>query len=238
LARILVEQFTPLGLALVIGGFAVWDRMQPTLRNGILLWIAPVSLYAAGYNTLDSYIYLLPVVWIMSLMLGQALSSSSAWLGKRFLHAHWGVATAALLGLLFLAQWRLPQVDLRSDHEAQTFLAEAATTLEAGSLVISSADAPTFALWYGQWGSGDLARAVPDLVFVNYALYQFGWYRNLMHDLYREVPMMGAPFAELIEANRHQRPVFLTEQLPVAPPAEMEPVGNFWRLIPPSTTTP
>src|SRR5690606_6989547 len=45
LARILTEQFTPVGLAFVIGGFAVWDQQRPFLRNGALLWILPVSLY-------------------------------------------------------------------------------------------------------------------------------------------------------------------------------------------------
>jgi hypothetical protein len=140
-----------------------------------------------------------------------------------------------MLGLAILIYWRLPQFDLRADHTAQDFLDEAATTLAAGSLVISSADAPTFALWYGQWGgindgSGSLAQAVPDLVLVNYALYQFGWYRELMHDLYPEIPSMGAPFAELLAANRPLRPIFLTEQLPEVPVEEMTPQGVFWRL--------
>jgi hypothetical protein len=240
LARLLVEQFTPGGLALVIGGFAVWDRQRHFLRNGALLWTVPVSLYAAGYNTVDSYIYLLPVAWLMALMLGQGLASSHVWLAERSGNAaRWLpglVATLALIAIVALTAWRLPQLDLRHDHEAQDFLNAAATTLEPGSLVISSADAQTFALWYGQWadgtaGAGDtLAQAVPDLIFVNHALYQFGWYRNLMHDVYPEVPKLGATFAELIEANRSLRPIYTTEPLPELPPAELIPAGFFWRL--------
>jgi hypothetical protein len=53
----LVEQYSPVGLAVIIGGFAVWDRQRPTLRNGAILWALPISLYAAGYNTVDSYIF-------------------------------------------------------------------------------------------------------------------------------------------------------------------------------------
>jgi hypothetical protein len=238
MARLLVEQFTPVGLALVLGGFGVWDRRRPFLRNGALLWILPVSLYAAGYNTVDSYIYLLPVLWLMTLMLGQGLASGSAWLALRFHPAPfrqvpWLVATLAAVGLFVLAGWRLPQVSLRSDNAAQAFLEEATTTLEAGSLVITSADAPTFALWYGQWGSGQLAQAVPRLIIVNHSLYQFGWYRKLMHDLYSDVPMMGAPFRELIAANRSLRPIFLAEPLPEVPSAELRAAGSFWRLTPP-----
>jgi hypothetical protein len=247
LVQLLVEQFTPLGLALVIGGFAVWDRQRPFLRNGALLWALPISLYAAGYNTVDSYIYLLPVVWLMSLMVGQGLASGSRWLAERLQTTSQRlagslpgiVAGVTLAAIVALTLWRLPQLDLRHDRAAQDFLDNAALTLEAGSLVISSDDAPTFALWYGQWGSfegsldessGPLAQAVPDLIIVNHALYQFGWYRDLMHDLYPEIPMMGASFAELIAANRPLRPIFLTEPLSEVPAAELTPAGAFWRL--------
>ena len=230
LARLLVEQFTPLGLALTIGGLAVWDRQHPALRNGALLWIVPISLYAAGYNTVDSYIYLLPVAWIMSLMLGQGLASGSEWLATRFCPAPILVASLTFIALLVATPWRLPQFDLRQDHEATDFLSAAASTLEPGSLVISSADAQTFALWYGEWGSGTLAQSVPDLIFVNHALYQFGWYRNLMHDYYPNVPKMGAPFGELIAANREIRPICLTEQVPEIPEAELTKAGIFWQL--------
>lgn len=237
LARLLVEQFTPVGLALVIGGFAVWDRHRPTLRNGALAWMLPISLYAAGYNTVDSYIYLLPVVWLMALMAGQALASGSLWAGKHLSAAPGVIAAATLIGLVALTIWRFPQLDLRHDNEAQEFL-KAASTLEANSLVISSADAPTFALWYGAWGTSiedrdTGAEALQDLVIVNHALYQFGWYRDLLHDLYPWVPSMGAPFPELIAANRSLRPIYLTEALPEVPASDLEPAGPFWRLAAP-----
>jgi hypothetical protein len=240
LARLLVEQLTPLGLAVVLAGFAVWNHQRPTLRNGALLWALPIGLYAAGYNTVDSYIYLLPVVWLMSVMMGQGLASGSEWLSPRVAFAPYLFTALAMIGIVVLTLWRLPQLDLRNDHAAQDYLNAAATTLEAGSLVISSADAPTFALWYGEWGNhvkdgGTLAQALPDLVFVNHALYQFGWYRNLLHDLYPEVPMMGASFAELIAANRSLRPIYFTEPPNQLAPdeisaAEWIPVGAFWRL--------
>jgi hypothetical protein len=164
------------------------------------------------------------------------------------------VATLVMIGIALLVPWRLAQVNLRDDHAATDFLSAAASTLEPGSLVISSADAETFALWYGEWGgvkqwadeaqlgdatqgigrtaegSGPLAQADPDLILVNYALYQFVWYRKLMHDLYPEVPKLGASFAEVIEANRSLRPIYFTELLPELPSTELIPVGIFWRL--------
>src|SRR5690606_35085555 len=127
LARLLIEQFTPVGLAVIIGGFALWDRQHPWLRNGALLWVLPVSLYAAGYNTVDSYIYLLPVAWLAALMLGQGLASGSA-----FLHAWaaqriplpawlvtWIVVALPVIGILALLPSRLAQLDLRQDQAAR-----------------------------------------------------------------------------------------------------------------------
>ena len=243
LAAILVEQFTPVGIALVVAGLAVWDRHSPYLRNGALLWMVPISLYAAGYNTVDSHVYLLPVIWLASVMVGQGLATVSQWITAHMqprMQPHWLVVIVALVGVVTLSAWRLPQLDLRTDREARDFLSSAAATLEPGSLVISSADAETFALWYGAWGSGTLLETVPDLVFVNYALYQFGWYRLLVHDLYPDVPNMGADFADLIAANRKMRPIYFTEPLPeyfseiLAPetlPSETLTAETvFWRL--------
>ncbi|MCC6457368.1 MAG: DUF2723 domain-containing protein [Caldilineaceae bacterium] len=243
LVRLLIEQFTPVGLAIIIGGFALWDRHRPFLRNGALLWILPLSLYAAGYNTVDSYIYLLPVGWLAALMLAQGLASGSAFVRawaatQRVRPAAWLVTSIVVMlpavGLLSLIPFRLAQLDLHNDRAARDFVDAAAQILEPGSLVISSADAPTFALWYGQWGSGTLAQAVPDLVFVNHALYQFGWYRDLMHDLYPELyadaPTMGATIADLIAANRRLRPIYLTEPFPELPADILTPAGAFWRL--------
>jgi hypothetical protein len=226
----MVEQFTPVGLALVIGGFALWDRRRPFLRNGALLWILPVSLYAAGYNTVDSYVYLLPVAWLATLMLAEGLAGSSEWLANRVKPAAWIVATLAVVGIIVLIPWRMGQLDLHDDSDARDFLDAAVTTLEPGSLVISSADAQTFALWYGQWGSGTLAQAVPNLVLVNHALYQFDWYRQLVHDLYPEIPSMGTTIAALIAANRSLRPIYITEPLPELPPDTVTPEGIFWRV--------
>jgi hypothetical protein len=230
LARLMVEQFTPVGLALVIGGFALWDRQCPFLRNGALLWILPVGLYAAGYNTVDSYIYLLPVAWLASLMLGEGLAGGSDWLANRVKPAAWIVAALAVIGLVVLIPWRMGQVALRDDSEARDFLAAAEATLEPGSLVISNADAQTFALWYGQWGSGTLTQAAPNLIFVNYALYQFDWYRQLVQDVYPDIPSMGTTIAALIAANRSLRPIYITEPLPELPPDSVTPVGVFWRV--------
>jgi hypothetical protein len=232
-ARVLTTQFSLVGLAIVFIGLADWDRNRPRLRTFALLWLLPVSVYAIGYRTTDSEVYLLPVVWIGALAFANGLAVGVDWLEARGLRwAPGAVAPVVLLGLALLVAVRLPALSLRDDTEAEDYLAEAAVTLEPGSIVISSADAETFALWYGQWGSGELAAQVPDLVLVNAALYQFDWYRRLLADVYPTVPGIGGPFVEFIAANQADRPIYVTEALPEFD-STLVPDGRLWRRLPP-----
>lgn len=234
LVRFVADQLTLGGLVLLVVGLAQWAATQPQRRTAALLWMLPGAAYAAGYATVDSQVYLLPGLWWAALTAIAGLAAATAWLTRRTARPWLTGALPALTGivLLTLVALRLPAISLRDDQEARVYLAESAAALEPGSLILSSADAATFALWYGQWGSGALAAQTPDLVMVNYALYQFGWYRNLMHDLYPNVPGMGEPLATLLAANAAQRPIFVTEPLPGLPPAELTPVGPLWRWIP------
>lgn len=234
-AQMIVAQFTPLGLGVALLGLADWDRRSPKLRTFGLLWIVPVSLYAIAYRTVDSHVYLLPVVWMAALWFANGLAVGVDWLqARRPTHVvpdiMLPVAALAVVGLLVSAALRLPELSLRHDRGAEDFLAAAAVILEPDSLVISRSDAQTFALWYGVWGSDALAET-PGLVLVNDALYHFAWYRRLLVDLYPQVPGMGGPFGELLQANRKVRPIFLAEPLPELP-GTRQAVGPFWRLGP------
>ncbi len=299
-ALVLSRQFTPLGLGVALVGLYALNQRQPRLRNFVLLWALPVSLYSISYNTPDSMIYLLPVVWILALLLPAGLLFLFTWLadgaishplvGRIDLPAFWHrqsvrfivapfdsarrphivraeraaeprnteprptaarntesrnttcahrakpeVAIERLL-LVALALWlgaslyRLPAVSLRADDEAIRFVHGVAAVLKSGSIVFSSADAETFGLWYGVWASGEIAAAAPDLILVNVALYQFEWYRDLLLRLYPDLPGAGTPqVADILLANRGQRPIFFTEQIEPAQPEELEAVGPIWQ---------
>src|SRR5690606_265674 len=116
-------------------------------------WVVPLSIYTIFYNTWDSSVYLLPVIWLGALWLAVGLDSLARWLqthlGKRWAtDAHalflWEVALLAAIGLAIL---RYPDVSLRHDTEVQIFLQQAAQTLEPDSILITGADNETFALW-------------------------------------------------------------------------------------------
>ena len=231
----LVEQVTPLGLAALLAGLPAWERL-PVLRGAALLWVLPVSLYAAAYATVDSRVYLLPVVWLSVLWLAQGCAAADQWLRawlapcgmfKRIPRATFaGLVCGALV---VVAVWRLPALSLRDDREATQFLTAAAQAIPSHSVVISGADAPTFALWYGAWAGGELDVAGQDLVLLNADLLQFGWYRRLMHDLYPAVVAPGASLEEVVATNRELRPILVTEP-ELVPGRAVTPAGPLWRL--------
>lgn len=234
-ALIITSQFTPLGLALVLAGLYRWDRLAPRLRTLSLLWILPISLYAITYNTADSEIYLLPLVWLMAILLPFGVREAIEWLGdggKSVARLRLGLGMA-LTALLLVSVLRLPDISLHADREAEDFLAGAVAVLEPGSLLFSSADAETFALWYGAWASGELLDAAPETVLVNVALLQFEWYRTLLRRIYPELAGVETGDAGvLLRANAGQRPIFFSEVVAPARPAELQPAGTLWLYAP------
>ncbi len=200
-AATLGRQATPVGLVLAVIGLGAWDQQQPRLRTFALLWIVPVSVYAIGYYTRDSYIYLLPVTWMLMLCVASGLAQVDAWLGPRWKLAAPALALFCLAGLSAATAWNWPTVALRGDHEARDYLRGAAEALEGNSIIISRSDAETFALWYGTWADKSLSDAAPGLLPVNDALYQFDWYKRLQHDLNPNVAGVGMSVQALIDAN-------------------------------------
>lgn len=232
-AATLVRQATPVGLVLAVVGLAAWDQQQPRLRNFALLWITPVSIYAIGYYTRDSYIYLLPVTWMIMLWLAAGLARLDVWLGARWeRRAAPALAAFCLAGLFAATAWNWPRVALRDDHTARDYLRGAAGVLEPNSIIVSRSDAETFALWYGTWADGSLSAAAPGLLPVNDALYQFEWYKRLQRDLNPGVPGVGIAAPALIEANGAERPIYLAEALPIVSAEALEPAPPLWRYVP------
>ena len=233
-AYTVTAQFTPIGLAIALVGLATWDRSTPYLRNFSLLWLAPVSVYAIGYYTRDSDIYLLPIAWIMALWLAVGLAVIAAWVrqrvGKLPIDANW--LTAALMGVFLTAVivWRWPSIALHTDHAAEDYLSSVSDVLAPDSIVVTLRDRETFAFWYGAWGDGRLMIDAPGLTPINESLYQFDWYRRLQGDLYPQIPAIDQSVPALIAANRGQRPIYFAEKPEDIPPDELESSGPLWKL--------
>jgi hypothetical protein len=240
-AYTVTAQYTPFGLALALVGLAHWDSTAARLRNFSLLWLAPISAYALAYYTRDSDIYLLPVGWVMALWLGVGLAVSAAWLQRRQAarraprassHATGSLLLAGFvaLALVGITAWRWPGISLAHDTAAQEYLQQVADVLEPQSILVTLDDRETFAVWYGTWGSGELAAGARGLVPINESLYQFAWYRRLQSDLYRDIQGIGESVDAVIAENRGKRPIFFAQLPTYIDPAELTQVGPLWRL--------
>lgn len=232
-AAILLSQITLPGFALALAGLYHLDEARPRLRNFSLLWLFPSVIYTLVYDTVDSRIYLLPVVWLLALCLPYGIG----FLGENLegwkrpnLHLS-GLPLIIGIALLILTASRIPNYSLRHEREATTFLQETIDELEPESLVFSSADAETFTLWYGAWASGELLEKAPESVLINVALYdQFQWYRRLIADRH---PLLAgteeASSLSLLYANVGKRPIYFSEVIEPALPHMLEPAGPIWR---------
>jgi len=172
--RLLTDQFSPLGLALALWGAAalrVEDRPFLAATGGT---IALVSLFALGYNTSDSYLYLIPAVVCLGLWLGVGMDALLSVLFARAHWAAWGMAALLLLlpvaGLLL----RFPVFDLSADRTPEEFGAAVLTQAPPRAVVFSRQDAHTFTLWYLQQTQG----LRPDVVVVDVDLTEYPWYNE------------------------------------------------------------
>ena len=188
------------------------------------------------------------VVWLAALWLGVGYAAILAWV-KEEGFAWWqrlrpqapklslervtlGLAVVTVVGLVGLIGWRWSTQSLRQDRQVDQFVAGVLEVIEPNSIIISSADAETFALWYAAWGSGVLREAAPDVVLINYALYQFGWYQRLVAMQYPEVVGESRTVEEIVVRNAGQRSVFFSEKFSYWPAEQMEPAGSIWRYQP------
>jgi hypothetical protein len=231
-ARLLIEQFGVVGTTLGLLGIWAHTRRNVGQAGIFLLTFALYSLYAAGYNTTDSYVYLLPVYTLFALWIAHGAVFVLHSLDQT---GAVPVALAAALLVLPVAALRAnwPAVDLHDDRSAHDYGAEIFAQVPDGSIVISATDPHTFTLWY-------FARVVvnrPLVAVVDRDLLVYDWYVEGLrqrHPWLRwpSTPPGTAPSVEqLAEANRQDYALFLADiddQLMAHYP--FEPQGMLYRL--------
>lgn len=169
---LLTRQFGWIGLAVTALGVAVlWSESRP-LFVATAVTVVSCSVFAVGYDTTDSYLYLIPGVVCLGLWLGwgldwlvKALAARSSWLA-------WGTTTLILLLPLGAGIFRVATMDLSADRTADSFEAALLDPAPASAVILSQGDASTFALWYFHHGLGHR----PDVVVIDTELLAYDWY--------------------------------------------------------------
>ncbi len=221
-ANLLLQNLTLPGLALALFGLWRAEAERRGLWGMVLVLVGLFSLYALGYDTADSYVYLIPVY----LALAPAVALGAWTLGREvqgwMAERRPGLQRPVMV-VLALAFAALPvgmawtywdDQDLSQDREAITFARQALAMADPNAMIIAAGDRPTFALWYLRYGLG----VRPDVAIVNPRLYEFDWYRETVAKWHPDVAFAGgglqpSSFGALVDANVGVRPVYAAELL-------------------------
>lgn len=198
------------GILLALLGLWRLDTRDHAWWRATLLIALAFAAYGIGYNTTDSYVYLLPA-WAMAALW---LAHGVAWLvektaRRRALAAAVIAAALALLpGASLVRHWS--SHDLSRDADARGFISAALAEAEPNAVILSASDARTFALWYAVYGQ----RQRSDLAPVNVNLLGFDWYRRTVAETHPDLPPNAGMLTEQwIAAVARQRPVYAAETL-------------------------
>jgi hypothetical protein len=186
-AALLAEQFGWLGMVAAVTG--LWFGRVGWGARAITLWIVIVySAFAIGYNSADSYAYLLPVFLALALWLGWGVAFSLQTLSARPQRT---VTRPLLVGVLVLAfgfngaaHWA--QVDASRDDRAEAFGRAVLAAAPADAIIVTHGDQDTFALWYFHFALGQR----PDLAIVVEPLLGFDWYQATLRATYPGLPVL------------------------------------------------
>jgi hypothetical protein len=228
----------PWGALIALAGLFWLDRHDHAWwRTTVLVGLA-YSLYAIGYNTRDSYVYLIPVWIVAALWLAAGLgwgaeALAKAELPRRALLLLYVALLIVIIGLPVLSLARhWERMDLHRDREAQDWVAGAVASAAPGSIILTAGDRTTFALWYALYG----LKLRPDLTPVNISLYSYPWYQRALvahHPILASYTQDGVlpPLEQLVAEASRERSLYRAEpmELDVAIVAE-RPAGALVQI--------
>jgi hypothetical protein len=172
---LLARQFTPLGAVLIGLGMARLWQIQRSLVLTSALAFGAVSVYAIGYNTTDSLVYLAPALPLAALWLGVGLTRAARWLSPRLCWGAWAILALPLLQALMF--WG--QTDLSRDATATEWAEQVLHQAPSEAVLITERDGHTFTLWYAR----DVLGERPDVIVVDGDLWGQEPYRRQMADV-------------------------------------------------------
>jgi hypothetical protein len=171
-AGLMARQFTPVGASLAALGLSNLWRSKRTLALSSGLSFGAFSLYAIGYNTSDSLVYLVMALPLAALWMGSGLAQAAGWLRERMRWGDWLILLLPALQLVLF--WG--QMDVSEDRMAMEWASRVLEEAPGRAVLLSSQDAQTFTLWYAH----DALGSRPDVVVVDRDLWGQAHYRQTL----------------------------------------------------------
>ncbi|CAG0944832.1 hypothetical protein ANRL1_01970 [Anaerolineae bacterium] len=176
-AATLIRQFTPLGAIIAgVGAWRLW-REQRGVAFASLAAFALVSIFAIGYNTADSIVYLVIALPIAGLWLALGLEPLTFHFSRFTSHAtrHASRVILLLLPLVSLAlYWN--EMNLHDDRAAIVWADQILSAAPPNAILVTERDAHTFTLWYAR----DVLQRRTDVIVLDRDLWQYESYRKMM----------------------------------------------------------
>jgi len=181
-ARLLLDQFGILGLVIGLVGAVISEKIKSPIR-WILAWLFFSSLiFSLGYNTKDSYLYLIPSLTVFSIWLGIGaielfdIKWRSLPLGNL-------AGLALLLFLIVRIPFTRQTVDARKDNRAILYAENYLRSAPQNAILLTNGDEDTFPLWYYHFG----LKQRPDIRIILLPLTQFVWYQETVRHTYPDL---------------------------------------------------
>ncbi len=227
LTQITVRALAWWGVPVALWGWRAMLRRDRLLAIGSLLTAALIAVYAVGYNTPDSYIYLIPALMLMGIWLAWGTLDLLRLAGPSLRRAE--LAWALLILPLASAALNFPAMSLRDDRAALDFATEALSQAAPHALILVDDDRHTFALWYARYA----LEQRPDVAVVNVNLLGYDWYRASLARTHPGLPL-SADAGDLVRQALDNRPVYAvgdTLTLPGRFTLEASPDANRLRRV-------
>ena len=223
-ANLLFDQFGTFGVVLALWGNVEIVRWHRRIGSALVLTFILYSLFALGYTTADSEVYLIPALWVATLWIATALPTLVSEVTRYVQRRGWtgqavGKALVIAMFLLPVANGvvNLPGADLSQDTEALAYGREVLASLPNDALVIAEGDKPIMALWYCRY----VERPESRVMIIAPGLLVYPWYREQLRRHYpdwvwpsRSVERWDEFLQILIAENLEHHAVFWTEPAP------------------------
>ena len=209
------QQFTWLGLALAALGLWSWieERRRSWAAATIVLFVVS-SLVSLGYDTTDSYLYLLPGYLVTTLWLAEGARTLLEELTSPAKRFHSIVLICYLLALGVIPAWsvwhNLSEMDLRHDEEARRWASGVLAEAREDALLLTGQDRHTFTLDYVLWVEGQRR----DLIVIDGELWSHAWYKDQLARRYPGLTFAHEDLAQLVRREMARRPIYLASPRP------------------------
>jgi hypothetical protein len=202
LAALLLQQLGLLGVLLGLIGLIVFGKFS---RIFILtVWTAVIfASFAIVYESVDSYVYLIPVLLSFAIWIGLGIEGVTA---QSTLYSHLLKIVVSLFLLAYFVgrpMMYANQVDASTDLRAETFGEEVFSTAPPKAILFAEGDQAVFALWYFHFALGQR----PDVAVIAVDLLHFNWYQENLHSIYPTLVIPTPfPWPETISMANPSRP--------------------------------